>query len=65
MMKLKIKVFKFEIHKGKLKTTYKVIKSVNFEDCYELLRHIDFYTSKQIIGCGSVIGCIQLTYNIT
>lgn len=56
---------KFEIHKGKLMATYKVIRSENFEDCYELLRCTDFHTNKHVTGCGSVVGCIQLAYDVT
>lgn len=29
---------KFEVQKGKRKSIYKIIKSINFEGCYDLLR---------------------------
>lgn len=57
---------KFEIHKGKLSAIYKVIKSDNFEGCYELLKYVDYhYPGKYITGCGSVLGCVKLAYDIT
>ncbi len=64
---------KFEVQKGKRKTIYKIIESINFEGCYDLLRCENMgyscgtyvWREKHLTGCQSVEGCVKQAYDIT
>jgi len=64
---------KFEIEKSKRKAIYKIIKSENFEGCYDLIRCENMgYTcgtyvwrEKHLTGCRSIEGCVRQAYDYT
>lgn len=64
---------KFEIQKGKRKAIYKIIESINFEGCYDLLRCENMgcscgtyvWREKHLTVCGSIEGCVQQAYDFT
>lgn len=64
---------KFEVQKGNRKAIYKIIESVNFEGCYDILRCENMgyscgtyvWREKHLTGCGSIEGCMEQAYDMT
>jgi len=64
---------KFEIQKGKRKTMYKIIESINFDGCYDLIlcENMGYscgtyvWREKHITGSGSIEGCVKQAYDHT
>ena len=64
---------RFEIQKGNRRAVYKIIRSINFEGCFDLLSCTNMgyscgtyvWRDKHLTGCGSIRGCVEQAYSIT